>query len=75
LAEYDTSTGAHANWTSRFFAEITDTYLRSTNNEGGLVGSARSYLLSARGLHELAASAMVAVANDASAAGAYTETA
>ena len=72
LAEYDTSSqGVHANWPDRFFAVITDAYLRSTGNEGGLVGSAPSHLLSARGLLEFALPVMVAVANDPNAANDY----
>jgi aminoglycoside 3-N-acetyltransferase len=74
MAEYDSSRGAHANWTGRFFAELTDTYLRTTGNDGGLVGSAHSHLMSARGLHAFAERAMIAVAHDTSAVRSYTET-
>lgn len=74
LSEYDTSSaGVHTNWPERFFADITDTYLRSTGNDGGLVGSAHSHLMSARGLLEFALPAMAAVARDPSAAKDYTE--
>ena len=45
----------------------------STNNAGGLVGSAHSHLFSARGLHEFAEPVMIAVANDAAAARHYPE--
>ena len=69
MAEYDTAAeGAHANWPDRFFAVITDAYLRSTGNEGGRVGSAPSYVMSARGLLDFALPAMIAVANGANAA-------
>ena len=62
-AEYDTaSAGAHANWPDRFFAIITDGYLHATGNDGGLVGSALSHLLSARGLLDFALPMMVGVA-------------
>ena len=72
LAEYDTATqGVHPNWPDRFFAVITDAYLRSTGNDGGLVGSASSHLLSARGLLEFALPVMVAVAKDPNAAKEY----
>ena len=72
LAEYDTSTqGVHPNWPDRFFAVITDAYLRSTGNDGGLVGSAPSHLMSARGLLAFALPAMIAVANDKNAANDY----
>jgi aminoglycoside 3-N-acetyltransferase len=72
MAEYDTATeGVHANWPDRFFAVITDAYLRSTNNEGGLVGSAPSHLMRARGLLDFALPAMIAVAHDAAAVRRY----
>jgi hypothetical protein len=45
----------HANWPERFFAMITNSYLR------------------ARGLHEFALPAMIAVATDGSAAREYPE--
>ena len=40
----------HANWPEHFFAELVDGYLEATNNRGGRVGAAESYLFSARGL-------------------------
>ena len=62
MAEYDTSSlGAHASWPDRFFAILVDGYLAKTNNRGGRVGGAESYLFSARGLLEHALSAMQAV--------------
>ena len=63
MAEVDTSDGgAHANWPRGFFATIVDEYLYSTSNLGGSVGGAKSYLIDARGLLELADSIMRAVA-------------
>ena len=51
MEEFDTSdAGAHANWPARLFARIVDLHLRRTENRGGLVGDARSYLFSARAL-------------------------
>ncbi len=50
MEEFDTSSGAHANWPDRFFAQIVDAYLAATANPGGRIGDAHSHLLSARGL-------------------------
>ena len=69
MEEFDTSgDGVHANWPERFFAKIVDAYLTETGNQGGRVGGAMSYLLSARGLLDLASSLMKAVAIDPRAA-------
>ena len=66
MAEVDTSDGgAHANWPTGFFATIVDEFLYSTGNLGGRVGAAKSYLLDARRLLELAESIMRSVASDA----------
>ena len=54
--------GAHANWPDRFFARLVDGYLARTGNQGGLVGSARAYLLSAQDLYDFAAPVMQATA-------------
>lgn len=65
MEEFDTAdAGAHENWPSRFFARITDAYLAQTNNSGGQVGNARSFLFDARGLLDLALPTMKAVAAD-----------
>lgn len=65
MEEFDTSdTGAHANWPARFFARIVDLHLRRTENHGGLVGDARSHLLSARALLERALPIMKQIALD-----------
>ena len=65
MEEFDTSgEGVHANWPDRFFARIVDTYLSKTGNEGGRVGEAMSYILSARGLLDFALPLMEAVAAD-----------
>jgi aminoglycoside 3-N-acetyltransferase len=68
MAEVDSSRGAHAHWTHRFFAELTDSYLMETGNTGGRVGNAQSYLFSARGLLEYALPLMRAIAADPAAA-------
>jgi aminoglycoside 3-N-acetyltransferase len=60
--------GAHENWPDRFFAKIVDTHLRETGNQGGRVGNAVTYLLSAREVFNFAAPTMIAVAADARAA-------
>jgi aminoglycoside 3-N-acetyltransferase len=65
MAEVDTSDGAaHANWPDGLFATIVDELLYSTNNVGGHVGGAKSYLIDAKRLLELAESIMRAVALD-----------
>jgi aminoglycoside 3-N-acetyltransferase len=65
MEEFDTSdAGAHANWPVRFFARIVDLHLRRTENRGGLVGDARSHLLSARALLDRALPIMKQVALD-----------
>lgn len=55
MEEFDTSAqGAHPNWPDRFFAQIVDGFLAQTDNRGGRVGNAASYLFSARALHAYA---------------------
>jgi aminoglycoside 3-N-acetyltransferase len=69
MEEFDTSDdGVHGNWPNRFFASIVDTYLSNTRNQGGRVGDAMSYVLSARGLLDFALPSMEAVAADPGAA-------
>ncbi len=69
MEEFDTSEhGAHANWPSRFFARVVDTYLMKTKNAGGPVGDAHCVLLDARGLLAFALAVMKAVAADSGAA-------
>jgi aminoglycoside 3-N-acetyltransferase len=69
MEEFDTSDdGAHANWPERFFAKIVDGYLAKARNSGGQVGSATSYLFSARELFDFALPLMEAVAADPHAA-------
>lgn len=63
MAEFDTADGAHANWPDRFFARLVDGYLASAGNAGGIVGSAPSHLLRARGLLEFALPVMTRVAS------------
>ena len=65
MEEVDTSDGgAHANWPPRLFARIVDLHLRRTGNRGGLVGDARSHLLSARTLLDRALPIMTQLALD-----------
>ncbi|MCA1559773.1 MAG: AAC(3) family N-acetyltransferase [Acidobacteria bacterium] len=65
MEEFDTSgAGVHANWPDRFFSRIVDTYLARTNNVGGQVGDAQSFLLVSQGLLEFALPTMQAVARD-----------
>jgi aminoglycoside 3-N-acetyltransferase len=69
MEEFDTSdTGAHANWPTRFFARIVDLHLRRTENGGGRVGDAWSYLFSARALLDRALPIMKQLALDGRAA-------
>jgi aminoglycoside 3-N-acetyltransferase len=63
-AEFDTSDGAHAHWPDRFFARIVDAHLARTENAGGRVGDAESYLIDARPLLAFALEVMDAVARD-----------
>lgn len=66
--EFDTSEGAHPHWPDRFFARIVDAHLARTENAGGLVGGARSYLIGARPLLAFAIEVMTSVAADRGAA-------
>ena len=69
MEEFDTSSeGVHPNWPDRFFSRLVDTYLAHTDNTGGYVGDARSFLLHSPGLLEFAVRSMNAVADDAGAA-------
>jgi aminoglycoside 3-N-acetyltransferase len=67
-SEFDTSIGAHAHWPDRFFARIVDAHLARTENAGGLVGDAESFLVDARPLLAFAIEVMEAVARDRGAA-------
>lgn len=67
-AEFDTSVGAHAHWPDRFFARIVDAHLARTENAGGRVGDAESFLIEARPLLVFALEVMTAVAHDRDAA-------
>jgi aminoglycoside 3-N-acetyltransferase len=62
MAEFDTSTGAHANWPPDFFARIVRGHLRASRNQGGRVGDATCYLMRARELLEFALPVMREVA-------------
>ncbi|MFL5620931.1 MAG: aminoglycoside N(3)-acetyltransferase [Gemmatimonadaceae bacterium] len=63
MEEIDTNM-AHPNWPDRLFARIVDLHLRRTENGGGLVGDARSYVLSARALLDRALPIMKRLALD-----------
>lgn len=63
MAEIDTSDGgAHATWPDRFFSTIVDGHLAATDNRGGRVGGAQSYVMHARGLLDHALTVMRQVA-------------
>lgn len=64
MMEVDSSKGAHENWPDRFFADIVDGYLANTNNAGGKVGDAPSFLVDTPGLLEFAMQRMKAVASN-----------
>jgi hypothetical protein len=68
MEEFDTANGVHANWPADFFARIVDAHLARTNNRGGLVGDAQTFLLDAPALLEFSLPIMKAVAADAGAA-------
>jgi aminoglycoside 3-N-acetyltransferase len=69
MAEFDTSAkGAHPNWPDRFFARLTDSYLAQTDNHGGRIGDAESFLFHARGLLEFSLPIMKSVSTDPRAA-------
>jgi len=63
MEEIDTNL-AHPNWPERLFARIVDLHLRWTGNEGGRVGDAPSYLISARALLDRALPLMRQIALD-----------
>ena len=55
MEEVDTSSqGAHASWPDRLFSQIVDGFLAQTQNRGGQVGNAESFLFSAGALHAYA---------------------
>jgi aminoglycoside 3-N-acetyltransferase len=63
MAEVDTSTPAHADWPERLFGDIVERYLEAAANRGGIVGSARAYLIDASGLLTLALEIMRSMAS------------
>jgi aminoglycoside 3-N-acetyltransferase len=73
MEEFDTSTGAHANWPDRFFAKLVDSHLAASMNPGGPVGDAWCHLLGARALLDFALPVMASVAADAHTADRLTE--
>lgn len=51
MEEFNTAgDGAHPNWPDRYFAELVDAHLIETNNRGGPVGNAPSFVMNARAL-------------------------
>lgn len=69
VEEFNTAgDGVHPNWPDRFFAKIVDCFLIQSNNQGGYVGGAGTYLLRAQELLDSALAFMRAVAADARAA-------
>lgn len=63
MEEIDTNV-AHPNWPDRLFARIIDAHLRRTGSRGGLVGDARSHLMSASALLDYALPIMKQLALD-----------
>jgi hypothetical protein len=65
MEEFNTAgDGVHPNLPDRYFAILVDAYLSETSNRGGFVGSASSYLLSARALLAFALPRLRAMALD-----------
>jgi aminoglycoside 3-N-acetyltransferase len=62
MAEVDTSSGAHASWPDRFFAQIVNAHLSRTRNRGARVGHAHCFLTDAKGLLDVALEQMQAAA-------------
>jgi aminoglycoside 3-N-acetyltransferase len=74
MEEYDSSgDGVHAHWADRFFARLTDSYLASTHNPGGMVGNAWCHLFSARELLAFARPIMEQLGRDRHAADSLRE--
>jgi aminoglycoside 3-N-acetyltransferase len=63
MQEFDTSERAHAAWPDRFFAQIVDSHLQATNNNGKSVGRAPSFLIDAGLLARDAEAIMTTTAN------------
>jgi len=73
MEEVDSGEAGHPNWPDRLFARIVDSLLAKTQNNGGRVGNAMSYILRARELFEHALPIMQAVAADPHAADSLAE--
>lgn len=68
MEEFDTSGNpVHPNWPTNLFSRIVEGYLAKIGNAGGRVGSAQSYLLSARDLLDYSLPIMKSLAGDATA--------
>lgn len=65
--EFDSSKGAHANWSERFFAEIVDAFIQrragTTEAVHGKIGNADAHLLDMRDLVAFAIAVMIRTAN------------
>ena len=65
--EFDSSKGAHANWSERQFAEIVDAFIAAHAGSplctAGKIGNADSHALDAKALVEFACTMMIKVAN------------
>ncbi|NBC34551.1 MAG: hypothetical protein GVY13_17885 [Alphaproteobacteria bacterium] len=60
MEEYNTAgDGVHKNWPDRFFAKIIDSFLSSTNNQGGKIGNAKSHVIETKPLMTYASDVMV----------------
>jgi aminoglycoside 3-N-acetyltransferase len=69
MEEFDTSgAGVHPHWPERLFARLVACLLWASRNRGGLIGDARSYLVSARELLRFARPIMERLAIDPRAA-------
>jgi aminoglycoside 3-N-acetyltransferase len=62
MQEYDTADMAHAAWPTDMFTQIVDGYLAATDNRGGRIGAAASYVIDAPGLLAHAISVMTSLA-------------
>ena len=62
--EFDTSEPAHAAWHETFFRDITDAYLRRTDDRGGRIGDAACHVFDAPPFLAFALEVMAALVHD-----------
>jgi aminoglycoside 3-N-acetyltransferase len=62
MKEFDTADMAHPAWPADMFTQIVDGYLSATNNHGGRIGDAQSFVMDAPGLLAHALSVMTGCA-------------